>query len=135
MFLDIYFLNHVMLLLKVWTFSSVYNSQHVFAFAGDFQEKMSPGTTSIQATTPQSSEQLDPSQSDLITHAVTEAEAAEADEDVKMTVEALKDVDPLDKFLPPPTKAKCSDELQVSSSFRRASKIWLLLKASTSHRF
>lgn len=79
---------------------------------GDFQEKMSPGTTSIQATPPQSSEQLDPSQSDLITHAVTEAEAAEADEDVKMTVEALKDVDPLDKFLPPPTKAKCSDELQ-----------------------
>lgn len=119
MFVNIYLLEHVTLLQKVWSFVSVYNYQHIFAFAGDFLEKMSPGTTSIQAT-PQSSEQLDPSQSDVITNAITEADAAEADEGLKMAEEAAKDVDPLDKFLPPPTKAKCSDELQVSSSFRRA---------------
>ena len=101
---------------EIWIFSSVYNSHHIFAYAGDLQEKMSPGTMSIQATPPQTSEQLDPSQFDLITNMTTEAEAVEADEDVKMTVEELKDADPLDKFLPPPTKAKCSDELQVSSS-------------------
>lgn len=38
-----------------------------------------------------------------------DAEIGEADHDDE------KSVDPLDKFLPPPPKAKCSEELQVSS--------------------
>lgn len=87
---------------------------------------------SIQTIPPQPSEQLDPYQSDLITNATMEAEAVVAYEDVMMTVEELKDADPLDKFLPPPTKDQCSDELQVSSSLE-GPQGWLLLKASTLH--
>lgn len=78
---------------------------------------------SIQTTPPQPSEQLDPYESDLITNATMEAEAVETYEDVMMTVEELKDADPLDKFLPPPTKDQCSDELQVSSSLEGPSRM------------
>lgn len=41
-----------------------------------------------------------------------ESEGIDAEQAV---AEEQKDVDPLDKFLPPPVKAKCSEELQVSS--------------------
>lgn len=47
-------------------------------------------------------------------YAVNETESVEIDEDVKVSEEESKDIDPLDKFLPPPPKEKCSDELQVS---------------------
>ncbi|KAA8515089.1 hypothetical protein F0562_018124 [Nyssa sinensis] len=84
---------------------------------GDFQEKTPPGTVQVltpnaQTTPPQSSEQLDPSLSDAIDYAVNQTESAEVEEAVGMSVEVPKDVDPLDRFLPPPPKAKCSDELQ-----------------------
>lgn len=43
---------------------------------------------------------------------VHDSEGGEAEEAV---VEEKTDVDPLVKFLPPPPKVKCSEELQVSS--------------------
>lgn len=43
---------------------------------------------------------------------VRESEGAQVEEAV---MEEGKEVDPLDKFLPPPPKAKCSEELQVRS--------------------
>ncbi|KAM7500687.1 hypothetical protein LguiA_025101 [Lonicera macranthoides] len=84
---------------------------------GDLQEKTPPGTVHIltpstQATPPQSSEQYNTSQSDAMNYAVNETESVEIDEDVKVSEEESKDIDPLDKFLPPPPKEKCSDELQ-----------------------
>lgn len=43
-----------------------------------------------------------------------------------MSLESSKDVDPLDKFLPPPPKAKCSEELQEKINkflaYKRAGK-------------
>lgn len=44
--------------------------------------------------------------------AVHESDGAHDEEAV---MEHEKEVDPMDKFLPPPPKAKCSEELQVSS--------------------
>uniref|UniRef100_A0A5B7AXU5 SAP30-binding protein n=1 Tax=Davidia involucrata TaxID=16924 RepID=A0A5B7AXU5_DAVIN len=81
---------------------------------GDFQEKTPPGTVQVltpntQATPPQSSEQLDPSQFDAMDYSINQTESAEAEE---ISVEVPQDVDPSDRFLPPPPKAKCSDELQ-----------------------
>lgn len=89
------------------------------SITGDLQEKTPPGTVHIltpstQATPPQSSEQYNTSQSDAMNYAVNETESVEIDEDVKVSEEESKDIDPLDKFLPPPPKEKCSDELQVS---------------------
>ncbi|XP_057969019.1 uncharacterized protein LOC131158282 isoform X2 [Malania oleifera] len=83
---------------------------------GDVLEKSTPGTIqvltpSIQAT-PQSSDQLDLSHSDTLNNAVIESEPVGADEAFKTSLEAVKDVDLLDKFLPLPLKTKCSEELQ-----------------------
>lgn len=86
----------------------------IVALAVDIQEKTPSGTAqtvtpSDQAVTPQLSE-LD---SQLINGAVNESESTE--DAVTVSVEGAEDVDPLDKFLPPPPTARCSDELQVSS--------------------
>lgn len=77
----------------------------------DIQEKTPSGIAqtvmpSNQAVTPQLSE-LD---SQLINGAVNESESTE--DAVTVSVEGAEDVDPLDKFLPPPPTARCSDELQ-----------------------
>ncbi|XP_068324646.1 uncharacterized protein [Pyrus communis] len=69
---------------------------------GDFHDKTPPGTV----RTPQLSE---PSNSDTMNETVLESEGRDAAEAV---AEEQKDIDPLDKFLPPPLKAKCSEELQ-----------------------
>ncbi|XP_051129048.1 uncharacterized protein LOC127249969 isoform X2 [Andrographis paniculata] len=84
---------------------------------GESLEKQSPGlvrmpTPSTQATTPQSLEQIDQSELHATYHSEKEPEYAESEDIVMVTVEEQKDVDPLDKFLPPPPKAKCSEELQ-----------------------
>lgn len=42
---------------------------------------------------------------------IPEFETAKFEETIE---EEKKDIDPLDKFLPPPPKEKCSEELQVS---------------------
>lgn len=67
-------------------------------------------TPSNQANTPQFSEPLKPDtlNSDPVVRP-HDAELGEADQDEH------KSLDPLDKFLPPTPKAKCSEELQVSS--------------------
>lgn len=77
---------------------------------GHFQEKTSPGIgqtlTPNNPVTPLSSEPL---QHDALNHAVHESEGALVEEAV---MEQEKSVDPLDAFLPPPPKVKCSEELQ-----------------------
>ncbi|KAE8671842.1 nucleobase-ascorbate transporter 2-like [Hibiscus syriacus] len=65
---------------------------------GDFQ--------GITPLTPQSSD-LEPLVHEALTNAVTESEGVEVEETV-----SVDNVDPLDKFLRPPPKAKCSEELQ-----------------------
>lgn len=79
---------------------------------GDLLDRTSSGTVQVltpnnQANTPQFSEAL---QSDTLNNDAVirpnDAELEEADQDEH------KSVDPLDKFLPPPPKAKCSEELQ-----------------------
>ncbi|KAG8385420.1 hypothetical protein BUALT_Bualt03G0043500 [Buddleja alternifolia] len=84
---------------------------------GEFWDKKSPGiarvpTPSTQATTPQTSEPTDQPESDAMNYAVNELESAETEDAAMVSVEEQKDTDPLDKFLPPPPKAKCSEELQ-----------------------
>ncbi|GMH06940.1 hypothetical protein Nepgr_008780 [Nepenthes gracilis] len=81
----------------------------------DFQERtpvvnLQTSTPSIQST-PQSSIHADILQSDVVYKIPKESEIA-VSESAKMSEEVVKDVDPLDSFLPPPPKAKCSDELQ-----------------------
>ncbi|KAI8525707.1 hypothetical protein RHMOL_Rhmol13G0250300 [Rhododendron molle] len=66
-------------------------------------------TPSTQAVTPQLSE-LDASDSHLINSTVNESRSVEVS--VTVSVEVAEDIDPLDRFLPPPPTAKCSDELQ-----------------------
>ena len=73
--------------------------------AGDFQGITSPAA--VQGT-PQSSD-VEPLQPETLNNAVTESEGEEVEESVSVV-----NVDPLDKFLPSPPKAKCSEELQVS---------------------
>lgn len=66
-------------------------------------------TPSNQANTPQLSEQLkSDTMNDDAMIGPDDAEPVEAGQDEQ------KSEDPLDKFLPPPPKAKCSEELQVS---------------------
>lgn len=74
-------------------------------FAGDFQGKTPPVAVQL---TPQSLD-LEPLQPEALTNAVNESDGVEVEEAV-----SLDNVDPLDKFLPPPPKVKCSEELQVS---------------------
>lgn len=75
---------------------------------GHFQDNTPPGT--VQAPSHQvTSPSFDQSQSDAMNYVVRESEGAQVEEAV---MEEGKEVDPLDKFLPPPPKAKCSEELQ-----------------------
>ncbi|XVF40311.1 hypothetical protein PTKIN_Ptkin01aG0103300 [Pterospermum kingtungense] len=70
---------------------------------GDFQGNTP--TAAFQAT-PQSSD-LEPLQPETVNNAVSESEGVEVDESI-----SVDNVDPLDKFLPAPPKAECSEELQ-----------------------
>ncbi|KAL2539226.1 Uncharacterized protein Adt_00204 [Abeliophyllum distichum] len=84
---------------------------------GDFREITSPGmvrlpTPSTQATPPQLLKQFDQPDSDAVNYAAKEAEAAESEDTVMISAEEPKEIDPLDKFLSPPPKDKCSEELQ-----------------------
>ncbi|XP_073264745.1 uncharacterized protein [Populus alba] len=80
---------------------------------GVIQEKSSPGTShflspSFQAT-PQSFENLGPSQLDEINDTTNESEAVNTEGANDVPAEG---VNPFDKFLPPPPKEKCPEELQ-----------------------
>jgi hypothetical protein len=81
---------------------------------GHFQEKTTPGT--VQALTPSNPVtplSSDPSRYGTMNYVMHESERAQVEEAV---VEQEKEIDPLDTFLPPPPpKAKCTEELQVSS--------------------
>ncbi|XP_058095545.1 uncharacterized protein LOC131240979 [Magnolia sinica] len=107
---------------------------------GNFLEKTPPGTVhiltpSIQATPPQPSEpqaeqQQEQSKSEnsaTMNNSRTEPEAAQMEVDVEVSVEIEKEnVDPLEKFLPPPPKTKCPEELQKKINkfldYKRAGK-------------
>ena len=82
-----------------------------FYDAGDF-DRTSPGTfrvpTPNNLATPQISESP---HSGSMNNMILESETEKVEETVE---EEKKDIDPLDKFLPPPPKDKCSEELQVS---------------------
>lgn len=90
-------------------------SQHFskLLVSGDFHDKTPPGTVQVLTSSSQETPQLfDPSHSDTVNNDVHDSEGGDANGDL---LEEQKDVDPLDQFLPPPPKAKCSEELQVSS--------------------
>ncbi|KAL9452359.1 hypothetical protein AB3S75_008195 [Citrus x aurantiifolia] len=57
----------------------------------------------------QASEQLEKSEPDATAWSMMESETVIAEESIEVKEE---EVDPLDKFLPPPPKVKCSEELQ-----------------------
>ncbi|KAK9068474.1 hypothetical protein SSX86_012588 [Deinandra increscens subsp. villosa] len=85
-----------------------------------------PGTIipNTQLTPLPSSDQSRPDA--LFNNKGNETECAEAEEAVNITTEdGLKEMDPLDKFLPPPPTTKCSDELQ-----EKITKFLLLKKKS-----
>ncbi|KAK3431179.1 hypothetical protein EUGRSUZ_E02762 [Eucalyptus grandis] len=77
---------------------------------GDYQEE--PTQQTVQVVSPNnqdislSSGHTEPSQPDV--RNVTEAQAPEVEDSAKVS----DDIDPLDRFLPPPPTAKCSEELQ-----------------------
>lgn len=83
--------------------------------AGDVQEEGHPGKvdriSSFHATSP-SHEHADLSKPDATNHIIIESEAAEVENACNVCGE---NVDPLDLFLPPPPKEKCTEDLQVSS--------------------
>ncbi|XP_077228238.1 transcriptional regulator family protein isoform X2 [Tasmannia lanceolata] len=101
---------------------------------GNFPEKTPPGTVqiltpSIQATPPQSSEQLEQSKYEIntaINYSSNEHATAPIDVDITVSVEIEKDADPLEKFLPPPPATMCSLELQEKINkflaYKRAGK-------------
>ncbi|XP_011039419.1 PREDICTED: SAP30-binding protein-like isoform X2 [Populus euphratica] len=80
---------------------------------GAIQEKSSPVTAQILSpsvrATPQSSEHLEPSQPGEINDTTRESEAVNAEVANEVPAEG---VDLLDKFLPPPPKEKCPEDLQ-----------------------
>ncbi|PON77043.1 SAP30-binding protein [Parasponia andersonii] len=77
---------------------------------GDFHDRTPSGTIQVLTPSNQATPQLsDPSHSDKMNYAVHDSDVGGAADSM---VEEQKDVDPLDKFLPPPPKAKCSEELQ-----------------------
>lgn len=81
--------------------------------AGDFHDKTPPGNVQVLTNSSEAIPQLvDPLHSDTTNDAVHESEGGDVNEAV---LEEQKDVDPLDKFLPPPPNANCSEELQASS--------------------
>lgn len=71
-------------------------------------------TPSTQLTPHQSSEHADQLQSDAIEYNKGNDSETVETEAVNTTEDVHKEMDPLDKFLPPPVTIKCSDELQVS---------------------
>ncbi|XP_024016958.1 uncharacterized protein LOC21389738 isoform X2 [Morus notabilis] len=76
---------------------------------GDFHDGTTPGTAQVRTPSNQATPLVSyPSQSDKMNSAVHDLEIGDATE----VIEEQKDVDPLDKFLPPPPKVKCSEELQ-----------------------
>jgi len=84
--------------------------EHVIA--GDLPERTPLGT--VHVLTPSNTPQFtEPLKSDNLNNDAViksdDAELGEGDQDDQ------RYVDPLDKFLPAPPKAKCSEELQVSS--------------------
>lgn len=83
--------------------------------ADDFRERTPMGTVQVltpgDQRTPQSTEHFEQSQPDPMSYSFTDSDAVEVQEAVEVTEE---EADPLDKFLPPPPNAKCSEELQVS---------------------
>ena len=92
----------------------------LFAFVGGVQEKTPPGTAQVlspsnQTTTTQLSQQPYASESHTMNYTVNVSESTGIEEAVTVSVEVSTDVDPFDRFLPPPPMARCSDELQVSS--------------------
>ncbi|XP_010274170.1 PREDICTED: uncharacterized protein LOC104609535 isoform X2 [Nelumbo nucifera] len=101
---------------------------------GEFQEKSPPGTVQIltpgtQPTPPQMSEQpelLQLNNSAMMNSIRMETEATGVEDVVMVSVEIQEDDDPLDKFLPPPPKTKCSEELQEKINrflaYKRAGK-------------
>ncbi|XP_042011022.1 uncharacterized protein LOC121759492 isoform X1 [Salvia splendens] len=100
---------------------------------GESLEKKSPGmarlpTPSTQAATPQSLEPDQP-ETNAMDYATNESEAAGTEDAVMVSVEDQKNIDPLDKFLPPPPKSKCSEELQEKISR------FLALKKTTGRSF
>ncbi|XP_057764139.1 uncharacterized protein LOC130985270 isoform X2 [Salvia miltiorrhiza] len=117
------------------TYGEQLQSSDVTACAlGESREKISPGmarhpTPSTQGATPQSLEPADQPESDAMNYATNESEAAGTEDAVMGSVEDQKDVDPLDDFLPPPPKAKCSEELQEKISR------FLALKKTTGRSF
>ncbi|KAL8525085.1 hypothetical protein ACS0TY_014621 [Phlomoides rotata] len=83
---------------------------------GESRERTPPGiarlpTPSTQAETPQLIEPADQPDLDALEYAVNKSESAGAEDAVIDYVTEQKDVVPLDKFLPLPSMAKCSDEL------------------------
>uniref|UniRef100_A0A6N2N6Z2 Uncharacterized protein n=1 Tax=Salix viminalis TaxID=40686 RepID=A0A6N2N6Z2_SALVM len=87
---------------------------------GVIQEKSSSGTAhvlspSVQAT-PVSFENLGPSQPGEINDTTNESEAVNTEGANEVPAEG---VNPLDKFLPPPPKEKCPEELQAKADMRR----------------
>ncbi|GFZ07121.1 transcriptional regulator family protein [Actinidia rufa] len=83
---------------------------------GDIQEKTPPGTAQVLSpsnkTNPQLSQQPDASESHTMNCAVNVSESTGIEEAVTVSMEASTDIDPFDRFLPPPPMARCSDELQ-----------------------
>ncbi|GFY88945.1 transcriptional regulator family protein [Actinidia rufa] len=81
------------------------------------QENPPPGTAQVlspsnQTTTTQLSQQPYASESHTMNYAVNVSESTGIEEAVTVSVEVSTDVDPFDRFLPPPPMARCSDELQ-----------------------
>lgn len=107
---DVFVLQYFVQLYVLYPFFSIFNYLKILAI-GHFQDNTPPGT--VQAPSHQvTSPSFDQSQSDAMNYVVRESEGAQVEEAV---MEEGKEVDPLDKFLPPPPKAKCSEELQVRS--------------------
>ncbi|XP_075488801.1 uncharacterized protein LOC142527763 isoform X2 [Primulina tabacum] len=84
---------------------------------GEFWDNRSPrsarlATSNTQTATPQLLDAIDQPESDSMNCAINASESAETEDAVKVSTEEQRDMDPLDKFLPPPPKEKCSEELQ-----------------------
>ncbi|XP_073127005.1 uncharacterized protein [Henckelia pumila] len=84
---------------------------------GEFWDSRSPinarlTTPNTQAMTPQFLDANDQPESDSMNCAINASESTETEVAVMVSTEEERDMDPLDKFLPPPSKKKCSEELQ-----------------------
>ncbi|XP_057465776.1 uncharacterized protein LOC130755412 [Actinidia eriantha] len=83
---------------------------------GEIQEKTPPGTAQVLSpsnkTNRQLSQQPDASESHTMQYAVNVSESTGIEEAVTVYMETSMDIDPFDRFFPPPPMARCSDELQ-----------------------